>query len=173
MREVREIVEGRPSGAEGAVLSVCNMARVTIRNWVSFRHAMTAAITGTEVPAEPWGKEVAEALAARLKAKGLNVTAPENYEDWAWDFDCRMGSRVFSILFSMVDDGPREWAIWVQHAVGRIRRLFGVDDSKEMMGLVQELDGTLKSDPSISEVRWYTEESWDHSRDTDWSDSPL
>lgn len=145
------------------------MAKSDIRNLVSFR----ADFPEDTDPSYPEGIVLAEYLVEQLQTAGYTCTEPDNYEDFAWWFDCKSKGRTFFMLVGLLDDGPRQWLLTADSTLGFISRLRRINDRSEHQELCLAVHRVLESDTHFSEVRWYTASGWDNDADTLWSDEPI
>lgn len=112
----------------------------------------------------PFGRDVAEALVCSLGQHGLGPIALDEL-DYAFTFHCKIGGRKFYVMIGLVDDGVRQWLVSTDSTIGWLGRLFGAKDVEEHVQLVKAIDDSLRSDPSVSSIRWYTAQAWNNSPD--------
>jgi hypothetical protein len=121
----------------------------------------------------PPGRAIADILREGIGKAGIRADEPWNRDDFAWDFECHVGSRRFEVLVGLCDDvGGREWLAFSKPCAGLLGRLFGPRDTAEQAELNRALHAVLTSDARFRSVRWYTEHDWNHAPEMNWSESP-
>jgi hypothetical protein len=130
---------------------------------VTFRHALAE---DSEEP--PFGKELAEFLAAKLREQGLTVSVPENYEDYAWMLDVEGAQPTPWILVSAFGDGPGEGLVLINSGIWWLHRLLRRSDKDLRERIAKTIHAILSSDPRFSDIRWHVDEPWDEG----WSSTP-
>ena len=120
----------------------------------------------------PAGAAMADFLESELNARGLLVDARRNTED-SHVFHVISGSRRFGLLLGLIEDDEREWLILTYSRLGRVRRIFGARDDDEYTAMAAVIHEVLCADERISDVRWYTEQSWHENPLDDWVGRPF
>ncbi|MCA2949054.1 MAG: hypothetical protein ACK5EU_16735 [Pseudanabaena sp.] len=124
---------------------------------------------------DPSGKELAAFVAQRLKDAGFAVEAPNNREDWAWDFYTKDDELKIQTIVGLVDDmdsdPPRQWLITNDCCeLGFFQRLFGTnhlaEKRKQMLRRICEaLHQIISADSRFSHIVWYDEDTFDNPDD--------
>lgn len=106
-----------------------------------------------------WGKRLAEFLAEALKKRGFPVTEPFP-EDWGWMVPIE--NEAFPLFVGCANYGDEDedsFACFIEPCRPEVRRWFKKIDTRETVGRVADaLEAILKSDPSVRELRWWSEE---------------
>lgn len=92
-----------------------------------------------------FGDDLANWFYEELKKRGLNAVEPWQ-EDWGWQFEAE------NCLISVSFDGD-EWQIHIEPILGFLDKLFG--KTIDISGLTKALHSALKSEPQISEKKWF------------------
>jgi hypothetical protein len=108
---------------------------------------------------EPAGREIADLLSSQLPGKGLLVHRRDSTE-YSHTLHIRAGKSRFYAEIGLVDDGDREWLVFVEPAVRWLFRIVGVSSThRRALEAVHEI---LANDSRISQLRWYTEREWNN-----------
>jgi len=142
---------------------------VSLLTFVSFE-------AGAPKDSEPPGLELAEQVAASLRARGFELQGPDEHEGWAWSFGTAIeGGGIFSVL-GLTDDPPIEWQVHSYGQRGR-PRLFGGAKVEQLEARMREwlaaLDAGLQEADGISNIRWYDQATFDADHGATWYASPL
>lgn len=126
-----------------------------IRRCASFR--WNVAIGETE--RQPFaGTEVANLVGA-IRAAGIDVAGPED-ADFAWNIradlvhigmDCKLGFVEKTLWLLTCSPYRRTFMDWL------LQRSW----QQEQMDFLKRLDGVLRAQPAITDLRWFTQEEWD------------
>jgi hypothetical protein len=104
----------------------------------------------------PPGGELAQALATGLEERGLTVLLDET--DYSFALDISSPAGTFFGMVGLVDDGDREWLVFVEPS--HARKLFGKRPPADVESVLGSVHEVLSADDRVSALRWYTEEEW-------------
>lgn len=104
-----------------------------------------------------YGYLLATWLAARLKERGFDVSAPAP-EDWGWLLGITSDGQSVIVGCGNVEGSSDEWLIWTQvDTPGVLARLFrrGSAPPNALYGLVAAIHGALSANGSVRDVEWF------------------
>ena len=139
-----------------------------VRTFVSFE------APGSKEGEPPFGRDLADSLAAGLREQGLDVVGPEDHEGWAWSLSRSFeGGGIFALV-GLTDDPPMEWQV---HSYGRrdwkvFGRMKEEELERELRAWCEALDAFLKGDEQVRSIRWYDQKTFEQDHGETWSDSP-
>ena len=123
-----------------------------------------------------FGDDCAQWLIDRLVSQcSEKVDERPTQEDWGWCFCVTTGQRDFMIGVGLCEDedSPNTWLVFIESQLGWLsRKLLGQSDDAELLAVCGLIDRALKSDPEISDVRWYTKEDWMRGENGNWRSAP-
>ena len=119
-----------------------------------------------------FGDDGAAWLIEKLKEqRDLQVDAEAIQEDWGWCFGAKVGPRSFLVGVGLYedDDVPNRWLVFIDSQLGSVKRmLFGQTDQAEHLAVCEAIDRVLKDEPSISDIRWFTETDFKSGTEDNW-----
>ena len=119
----------------------------------------------------PRGRELLDELLAALRARGLEVDAPQAI-DYAFEFWIRCEGNKYYGMFGEVDDGVRQWLMSAEAAGFSLQRLFGRDRDKAHRSILTALHNALSDSPRVRSIRWYERDDWNAAPDERWHPAP-
>ena len=121
-----------------------------------------------DLEAHPPGEELAQRIAATLRAKGIDVGEIDNHNDFAWSIDCQLGGHKPWLLVGYVNDDPYDWLALVNSGYGFVAsKLLRKSDLPARERLAVVLNEALAQDTEVHDVRWHQGEFGDG-----WSATP-
>ena len=108
---------------------------------------------------DPPGGPLADLIANHLAHSGCKVSDREPTE-YSHTFSVRLDSRSFEVAIGLVDDGHREWLIFVESSMVPLARWFGWSDRDQYLVVLRAVHECLSTDSRISDLRWYTADEW-------------
>jgi hypothetical protein len=92
------------------------------------------------------GRNVAEAIAKILTARGYSVDVPENWDENGWWLRARGKGCSFSVLITAIEDfilqtKDMTWRLWPDRAA--------------FVEFLRHLQAGLNADPRFSQLRWF------------------
>ena len=105
-----------------------------------------------------YGYLLATWLAARLKERGFDVSAPTP-EDWGWLLGLTSDGKNVMVGCGNVDGSSGQWLIWTQvDTPGILARLFkrGSPSPNALYGIVAAVHGALSANGSVTEIEWFS-----------------
>jgi hypothetical protein len=124
---------------------------------------------------DPAGGELAGAVAAALRERGLEVSGPQEHESWAWAFGSSFdGGDIFSLL-ALTDDPPLEWQVHSYARRGRPRLLGGAKTDvleARITEWVKSVDAALRALDGVRSIRWYDQSTFDADHGETWFEAP-
>lgn len=130
-----------------------------MKTHVEFRSDKFPAYEGEEEQSNPdlWGKRLGEYLKQRLGAEGIQTDDPIP-EDWGWCLPVRNEAFPIWIGCGHYQGYQNGYLCFVEPSKPVIRKWFKKIATTEQVGrLVETLDKILKSDPEITDLRWWEE----------------
>jgi hypothetical protein len=143
--------------------------------WVSFVGEYNGAASNTQhAGIESTGSpDVARLVAQGLRRRDVQVDEPMDREGWAYDLDGELEGVPFEIIVSSTDEvRPLVLRIEVRHKLLAWVSRRRPELSPILDRLCESVHAVLRTDPLFREVRWYTEEAWDHDPDRAWTPEP-
>ena len=136
-----------------------------MRTHVEFRSGKFPPVPGEDVEVNPglWGKRLAEYLRAELTAR--KVAVGEIYaEDWGWAVPIPHDAFPMWIGCGHYEEYPDGFLVFIEPSKPSIRRGFfkKIDTTADIERIAEVLDGILKADPEIRDVRWWREDEKSH-----------
>jgi hypothetical protein len=110
-----------------------------------------------QINTDRYGYLLATWLAARLKERGFDVSAPTP-EDWGWLLGVTTDRQTVLVGCGNVDGSANEWLIWTQvDSPGMLSRLFkrGGPSPNALYGIVAGIHGALSGNGSVKEIEWF------------------
>jgi hypothetical protein len=131
-----------------------------MRTHVEFRSGKFPPYPGEEAEVNPglWGKRLAEYLCTQLRARG--VMLGEIYaEDWGWEVPVQNDAFPMWIGCGRYQEYPDGYLVFIEPSRPTVRKgLFRrIDTTADVERVAGILDGILRSDSEIREVRWWSE----------------
>lgn len=117
-----------------------------------------------------FGEDCAKWLAAELTGKGLAVAAVVQ-EDWGWIFTVTVDGRAFWVGVGSLEEEADQWLVFCDSRLSFFKKMFGKADEASQRLLCNTIDDVLKSTSHVSEVQWYSKDSW-MSGGKEWSQTP-
>ncbi len=104
----------------------------------------------------PVGEEVAEKLSKLMSDNGIVISNIDNYEDFAWALDTRVGEKELFLLLGHVGDDPEQWLIQVASYQTKFLHMFNKKHAIEQMhSLAPKVHAVLASCEKISNILWH------------------
>ncbi len=108
-----------------------------------------------EETVKPGGESAARTLADLLKQAGMDVSAPELWEDYGWCFDVKRDKRQYQIVVSRID---KEFYIHTKDKSGCLVSPWGNRaDHPVFMDLIYKL---VSEDPRFGSPKWLTDKPY-------------
>jgi hypothetical protein len=136
--------------------------------WVTF--TSTLPIEAPDEP-HPKGALVADRIAQRLTAGGVNVVGTDNWRDSGYEIDCLVDNRKVHVVVSFLGESPRQWVGCCTAHVGLLDRIRGQAPSEQIQHLARAVHRVLQGDGDFSNIRWYRA-GWRGGSDEAWESSP-
>ena len=143
---------------------------MSVRNYASFKwsteHDGEFDSAGNVV--SPGGRGIAEYIQQSLALQGLQVSTPENHEDYGWAFDAIASSvRVWCLVqyaepWLLITDVPSRW----------LHKLRGRDPDAKQRNVSHLIQAALASSGQATGIRWFTRSEFDQSKGTGGVESP-
>ncbi len=123
----------------------------------------------------PPGKELLQYLSVGLRNAGMQVSEPQNREDWAWDFLLDKNGYQIESIVGYVNDLPIQWLITTHLHLSFWKKLFAssviAQAESELQNYCQAIHKLL-SDSRFRNVRWYNQRDFDQNATDKWAASP-
>ena len=141
---------------------------MSVRTFVSFEADFPTA-------EHPPGRELADFVAAALKAAGMTIDGPVEREGWAWDVLSSGAGLTIESIVGYSDDPPREWQVHT-YAHLPLRKRWSRSAKAQRDALLRRwceaIDSAIKDDPRFRSVRWYEQETFDKDYGETWHPAP-
>ena len=127
-----------------------------MKTQVEFRSSKFPPYEGEEEQINPglWGKRLAEYLAEKLYAMGIQTEAPIA-EDWGWYLPVRNEGFRMAVCCGHQDGEPDEFLCFTEPATPVVKKLFKkINATPQLTRLTEALQQILSSDPDIRDVTW-------------------
>ena len=131
-----------------------------MRSHVEFRSDAFPAEPGEEKKINPgrWGMALARTLRSELTARGFPGGDPF-FEDWGVCVPINNEEYPLWVGCGNYDEHPNGFLCFIEPSKPVIRRWFRkIDVSAKVMAVAEALDGTLRGNPSITDIRWWEPE---------------
>lgn len=136
-----------------------------VRTMVAFRGDDPAFLADDD-PQSPYvGLRLFRLLGEALAAEQIGIENRGTLQN-AQRAECVVGPRRFTLVLEWLEDVWLLSVDWTPHTTAERRHVawthevFAPQDSPELRRLLTTLDGWLKRQPTISQVRWYRKEAW-------------
>ncbi|HMO79991.1 MAG TPA: hypothetical protein PKD24_04300 [Pyrinomonadaceae bacterium] len=107
-----------------------------------------------------WGKRLAEFISAGLRSRGIAAREP-GAEDWGWMVEIENEAFPLWIGCANYEEYPDGFLCFVEPSKPFVRRFFRkIPTEAQVQAVTQALDSLLSSEPSIRDIRWWTEEEF-------------
>lgn len=117
--------------------------------------------------ARPQGEELASRIVNLLRDHAIDASPPENYDDFAWSSDIRLGDANPWLLIGFVGDDDYQWLAQIHSGFSWFGRLLGKSDEAARNVLATTLHDVLSTSAEFTTVRWHEGEFGEG-----WSASP-
>jgi hypothetical protein len=138
-----------------------------VKTHVEFRSDRFPPYPGEENEVNPgiWGKRLAEFLSAGLKGFGIASREPL-VEAWGWMVPIENDAFPLWIGCANYAEYPDGFLCFVEPSKPFIRRFFfrKIPTEAQVLAVTQALDSLLASEPSVRDIRWWTEQEFNHPR---------
>lgn len=133
-----------------------------MKTHVEFRSDKFPAYPGEDEEVNPgiWGKRLAEFISVGLKSRGITAKEP-GAEDWGWMVEIENESFPLWIGCANYEEYPDGFLCFVEPSKPFVRRFFKkIPTEARVQAVAQALDSLLASEPSIRNIRWWTEQEF-------------
>jgi hypothetical protein len=159
----RRCVRRVPRGARLADDSRKAMSNYSF--FASFRSTMS-----DDGDAHPKGHRVTTRIRERLPSPVI-VRRWDNWRDCGYSIECELEGRPVYAYVVHLGDGPRQWVLCCTSDRGIVARMLRGSDLAQRQELARAVHSALRSDPTVSDIRWYPDR-WKGNPHARWVSSP-
>lgn len=110
----------------------------------------------------PLAKAEVASFVNSLVSAGLNPT-PLVDHGYAWGFSCTLPHLSMDCLFGLVGGEPSRWLLACSPRRGWFDWCRGRWHEDEQRHFARIVDESLRTDPRVSDLVWFTQDEWDRS----------
>jgi hypothetical protein len=111
-----------------------------------------------------YGKRLAEYIVNGLRSEGVSVEEPVS-EDWGWVVTVENATFPLWIGCGNYEEYEDGFLCFIEPSKPMIRRFFKrIDTTETISALRDALDHVLRANPAIRDIRWWTQEEFNHPR---------